>query len=369
MRALSAVIGLAMAAGTVWFQPRESASCQSDIVSSTAVATFCGHRQGDDQFLDLYILWRGKPGWFQNRSLGASGGAGSRSFGAGTNGIVSQRQTYGAVTIAFEADFDANVVTIGQTTIKLDRVNAVVIDDVDGEWRTSATRRIEPRLPLTGDWNMALAQRSPEVRRDLQCGVPMPKPPAWSQLQVVTVCDKLRAVRTPERLWRATSPPPERSVERRRFGILEKEGDVTDAQAAILKQGAREITSHVIENMAERRALSARRRVSVRRLTASVLATASSVRGDCPRCSTTIRRTRVLMAPALDRSRSPSAFSSRRRIIPASAASASRIGRAPSAALRLIELEPASKRTPLWKTADGPQCCPVPDERNTRGPA
>ena len=94
---------------------------------------------------------------------------------------------------------------------------------------------------------------------------------------------------------------------------------------------------------------SARRRVSVRRLTASAVATASSVRTDCPRCSTSMWRTRVLMAPALDRSRAPSAFSSRRWIIPASAASASRIGRAASAALRLIELEPAAKRTGPWK--------------------
>ena len=43
--------------------------------------------------------------------------------------------------------------------------------------------------------------------------------------------------------------------------------------------------------------------------------------------STTMRRTRVLMAPAFERSRSPRAFSSLRRMIPASAASASRIGR------------------------------------------
>ena len=54
-----------------------------------------------------------------------------------------------------------------------------------------------------------------------------------------------------ERLWRPTGPAPEGSVERRRFGILEKERDVADAQAAILKQGQREITSHLIENMAE----------------------------------------------------------------------------------------------------------------------
>ena len=54
-----------------------------------------------------------------------------------------------------------------------------------------------------------------------------------------------------ERLWRATGPPLEGSVERRRFGVLQKERDVADAQAAILKQGACEITSHLIENMTE----------------------------------------------------------------------------------------------------------------------
>jgi hypothetical protein len=96
------------------------------------------------------------------------------------------------VTIAFEANFDSNVVTIGQVTIKLDRVNAVVIDDVDEEWHASATRRLESRLPLIGDWNLALARRSPDVRRDLQCGMPMPKPPAVPQKPVITVCDKLK---------------------------------------------------------------------------------------------------------------------------------------------------------------------------------
>ena len=55
----------------------------------------------------------------------------------------------------------------------------------------------------------------------------------------------------PERLWRATGPPAEGSVERCRFGILKKERDIADAQAAILQQGPREVTSYLIENMAE----------------------------------------------------------------------------------------------------------------------
>src|SRR5262245_41070551 len=111
---LTAIVTLWAFAQTAPPQPRESASCQSDIVSSTVVATFCGHQQGDNEIVDLLVLWRGKPRWF---GAGGSGGAGSRRFGAGTNGVVSHSQYYGAVTIALRADFDTGSATIGQSTI------------------------------------------------------------------------------------------------------------------------------------------------------------------------------------------------------------------------------------------------------------
>src|SRR5262245_5799185 len=170
-------------------QPRESASCQSDIVSSTVVATFCGHRQDDNEIVDLLILWRGKPRWF---GAGGSGGGGSRRFGAGTNGVVSQSAYYGAVTIAFQADFDIGSATIGQSTIRLDHINTIVVDDVDRDWRITNTRWTDPALPLVGDWNLVLAQRSREFVRNLQCDIPMPPPPPLTQVPVITVCDKLR---------------------------------------------------------------------------------------------------------------------------------------------------------------------------------
>ena len=174
-------------------QPRESASCQSDIVSSTVVATFCGHRAGNSELLDLLILWRGKPGWFQGDH--SSGAAGSRKFGARTNGEVSASQRYGGGTIAFDADFDARAVTIGRSTVKLDRVNTIIIDDVDGDSHVSASRWTEPGLPLAGDWNLALVHRSSELLRDLRCDLPMPTPPAsyvGTQVPVITVCEKLK---------------------------------------------------------------------------------------------------------------------------------------------------------------------------------
>jgi hypothetical protein len=192
---LSRVMAVTILAATVAVQARERVSCQSNIVSSTVVATFCGHREGNNELLDLLILWRGKPGWFQRRSPGGEGAGGSQRFGGGTRGAVSQQQTYGGVTIAFDANFDTSVVTIGPSAVKLDHVNTVVVDDVNRVWRVSATRWTEPRLPLTGDWNLALAQRSRQLLRDLRCDVPMPTPftsyPV-TQAAVITVCEKLK---------------------------------------------------------------------------------------------------------------------------------------------------------------------------------
>jgi hypothetical protein len=190
--ALSTFVTLLAFAQTVPQQPRESASCQSDIVSSTVVSTFCGHRQGDNEIVDLLVLWRGKPGWFQRNGTGRSGGAGSRSFGAGTSGVVSHSQYYGEVTIAFRADFDIGSATIGQSTIKLDHLNTIVVDDVDSVWRITNTRLTDPTLPIVGDWNLVLAKRSREFVRDLQCDIPMPAAPPLAHVAVVTVCDKLK---------------------------------------------------------------------------------------------------------------------------------------------------------------------------------
>ena len=182
-----------MAAISLSCQLNESARCQSNIVSSTVVATFCGHRQGANEILDLLIVWRGAPGWFHNRHFGGGGG-GFNQFGAGTKGYVAMHQAYGDVTIRFDADFDANTVTIGEQTVALDRMNTILVDRVDRPdvHQISAMRWTAPRLPLGGDVNLILVQRSRELLNDLQCDIPMPTPPSpIPQAPVITVCEKL----------------------------------------------------------------------------------------------------------------------------------------------------------------------------------
>jgi len=143
--------------------------------------------------LDLLMLWRGQPGWFY-RSEGGRGSGGSADVGAGSKGRVSQYSTFGDVTIGFDADFDAAVVALEHTSVRLGQINTVVVDAVDGSAarRISATRWTEPRLPLVGDVNLELARRSSALLNDLQCDIPMPKPPPMFRTPIITVCEKVK---------------------------------------------------------------------------------------------------------------------------------------------------------------------------------
>jgi hypothetical protein len=99
-------------------------------------------------------------------------------------------------SIGYEADFDTRQVTLGERTVSLDRVNTIIVDNVDGPAprQISTTRWTDPRLPLVGDVNVALARRSGAFLADLGCSTPMPPPPAGvRQLPIITVCERLRS--------------------------------------------------------------------------------------------------------------------------------------------------------------------------------
>ena len=182
-------------------QPHEPTGCGSNIVSATVVATLCGHREGDAEILDLLILWRGRPGWFQRPIPGSTGSRGSTVLpaDAGLNGRVSQYTTYGDVSIGFEADFDARVATIDRKTLPLADANAVLIDKVDepAARHIVSRRRVPSRLALAGDMNVSAIRGSRTLVTFLQCGIPMPaRRDARGQIahvpRVLTVCEKVK---------------------------------------------------------------------------------------------------------------------------------------------------------------------------------
>jgi hypothetical protein len=57
------LVATALAGGSFALsQRREAPGCQASIVSSSVVATYCGHAENGDDVLDLLILWRGGAG-------------------------------------------------------------------------------------------------------------------------------------------------------------------------------------------------------------------------------------------------------------------------------------------------------------------
>src|SRR5262245_50063453 len=138
---LASIVTFSTLAATIAAQRPEDIGCQADIVSSTVVGSFCGHRQGDRQVLDLLILWRGRPGWFHQKGPGYGGYSGSSSFGGGMKSVISESISYGDVRIEFDVNFNTGVLTIKQSTIMLDRINTVIVDNVDAAWNITNTRR------------------------------------------------------------------------------------------------------------------------------------------------------------------------------------------------------------------------------------
>lgn len=195
------VLALLQAATRASPTPREPTGCGSNIVSATVVATFCGHREGDAEILDLLILWRGRAGWFQRTTPGVTGSRGSRTSaaGAGRDGQVSEYTTYNDVTIGYDADFDRRTAAIEHAAFPLDDVNTVLVDKVDepSARRVSGRRRLPSRLPLAGDYNLFAIRRSPGLVAFLQCGIPMPVQRSSRGVPVqnppvITVCEKLQ---------------------------------------------------------------------------------------------------------------------------------------------------------------------------------
>jgi hypothetical protein len=169
-------------------------------MSATVVATACTHAASGHRVLDLLIMWRGAPGWFQRNENGGQVTDVTRDFARAEQGRVAQFKTYADITVGFDAHFDDQTVTIDASVISLANQNAIVVDDVDlpHTRRTIKTLRIDPVLPERGNTLLIVARRSGEVRNVLQCDVYRtsetqgPGSPAWHRPRVPTVCELLR---------------------------------------------------------------------------------------------------------------------------------------------------------------------------------
>jgi hypothetical protein len=180
--------------------PEEDRVCDAQFVSATVIATVCTHVSGDHKMLDLLLMWRGAPNWYQRSDDGRRTREVVRDFARGEHGRVAQFRTYADVTVGFDVDFDADTVTIDGAVVALNARNAILIDNVDAPHvrRVAKIFRVDPKLPLRDHTILALARKSAEVRDALQCDVDLPSAkddahlPARRPSRPANVCELLR---------------------------------------------------------------------------------------------------------------------------------------------------------------------------------
>jgi hypothetical protein len=113
------------------------------------------------QTLDLLVLWRGSPGWFDHQDL---------SVGAGDT--VHHVSTKGR-SLELRIDSASATISLGSHMLVLDGANVVFLDHADRRLTIAGTSRVEPLLPpaLNGPMDIVrtIARRLTEVFEYLRC--------------------------------------------------------------------------------------------------------------------------------------------------------------------------------------------------------
>jgi hypothetical protein len=152
------------------------------------MAAYHSHKAGDGaDVLDVLVLLRGAPAWFNRtgRSGILSGGKSGTNAGHST---VSYWAQAGGITTTFDSDSELgtlHVSVVSSTGAIFDRqlssseTNVVLIDNIDGRERfgrdpTVETQLIDPRLEAIGDTVAGIMKRSPALFEFLQCDATVP---------------------------------------------------------------------------------------------------------------------------------------------------------------------------------------------------
>lgn len=142
---------------------RVGRSAPTQVISPVVVASWITERaERDDEQLQLLVLWRGAPGWFQ-RPGGVSGSwSGSRH---------RSTLTYGDVLLTLDYDSSAHVAIVNGGSVELGEDNVVFVDDVDSPTgpRIAGTMRLERTMPGSAGQIGLVLGKSPEVMAFLRC--------------------------------------------------------------------------------------------------------------------------------------------------------------------------------------------------------
>lgn len=140
---------------------QESGLAHSAVMSPSVEATWAVVEQGGENRLELLVLWRGQPGWFQRQPAGF------------TNNGVEQTIVRGLIRLTMRYEAHSRVLHVQGIRKELGVDNVVFIDEVDspGGARVVGQLRVGSAIAGSAAQIGPLLARSPRIMAFLRCDV------------------------------------------------------------------------------------------------------------------------------------------------------------------------------------------------------
>jgi hypothetical protein len=176
-------VAVALLGTTTLAQPQSSnGQGAARFLSASVYAEWFTHREpSGETLLDLLVLWRGEPGWWAK-------GTGKDSSSGGSGSRLTSTSHVGGQELRIVFDRSVKSAEIQAQTLRLDRANVVMVDDVAAATPKFTTATVDPTLPSSIDIHVAV-QRSPDVQKFLRCDETLPD--ARMQSYVALVCNRM----------------------------------------------------------------------------------------------------------------------------------------------------------------------------------
>lgn len=147
-------------------------------LSSSVSATFTAHGPPPNGpwTLELLVLWRGSPGWWQTPGIGSSTSVDSPI--GGQRRLVTQSVSVGGRALELQFDPQTREARLQTQVVALGENNVLLVDDVDGATgaRIVGSVQVEPVFEQSANGVDALVRQSPELLDFLRCDAAMADP-------------------------------------------------------------------------------------------------------------------------------------------------------------------------------------------------
>jgi hypothetical protein len=174
MRLLALIAAIVASVASTQQQPLATSSGGGELSASvSATWTAHGPPPNGPWTLDLLVLWRGAPGWWQTTGIGL--GMGGDMNAANQTRLITHSVPVATRRIELQFNPQTRVARLEGQLFAVGENNVLLIDDVDSATRLRIVGglRVNPTLREPGQDVYALVGQSPVLVDFLRCDVPM----------------------------------------------------------------------------------------------------------------------------------------------------------------------------------------------------